>query len=171
MIITDNLIIKPFSNDMAHDVHINSLDDDVRRFVPDEVFETEEEALDTIHFLISRYNSSEGPFVYPVFLRKTDQNIGYVQLSSVSDGWEIGYHIAKPYTGCHYASEAVKAFLPFIMDQLSLSRVQGICVSENIASRHVLERCGFIMEFEGMGWYQGQKRMICKYIVIREKNS
>ena len=42
---TERLIITEFTTDMARVVHENSLDEDNRRFVPDEVFETEEEAL------------------------------------------------------------------------------------------------------------------------------
>ena len=37
---TDKLIITELTVDMAMDVHKNSLDEDTRRFVPDEVFET-----------------------------------------------------------------------------------------------------------------------------------
>ena len=161
---TDRLMMKPFSEDMAHDVHINSLDDDMRRFVPDEVFETKEDALETLRFLISCYGGTKGPFVYPVFLKDTDANIGYVQLAPIDDGWEIGYHIARAYTGKHYASEAVKAFVPYIMEKLRLSSIYGICLSENTASCKVMERCGFTMHYEGVGDYQGKRTCICKYI-------
>ena len=37
---TEWLTITEFTLDMAEDVHKNSLDEDNRRFVPDEVFET-----------------------------------------------------------------------------------------------------------------------------------
>ena len=47
---TDKLIITELTVDMAMDVHKNSLDEDTRRFVPDEVFETLEDAQDTIGF-------------------------------------------------------------------------------------------------------------------------
>ena len=40
---TKRLIITKFTMDMAEAVHLNSLDEDNRRFVPDEVFETVEE--------------------------------------------------------------------------------------------------------------------------------
>ena len=62
---TERLIITEFTMDMAEDVHENSLDEDNRRFVPDEVFETVEEAGETVAFLMSRYGGSEGPFVVP----------------------------------------------------------------------------------------------------------
>ena len=49
---TERLIITEFTMDMAEAVHLNSLDEDNRRFVPDEVFETAEEAADTVGFLM-----------------------------------------------------------------------------------------------------------------------
>ena len=45
---TERLIITEFDMSMAQSVHLNSLDDDNRRFVPDEVFETVEAAAETI---------------------------------------------------------------------------------------------------------------------------
>ena len=61
---TNRLIITEMTMDMAMDVHENSLDEDTRAYVPDEVFETLEDAKQTLAFLISRYGSTDGPFVY-----------------------------------------------------------------------------------------------------------
>ena len=41
---------------------------------------------------------------------KDKTNIGYVQACSLDNGWELGYHIAKNYTGHGYATEAVMRF-------------------------------------------------------------
>ena len=113
---TERLIITEFAPDMAYDVHRNSLDEDTRRFVPDEVFETEE---------------------------------------------------AKQYTGKGYASEAVRAFLPYMMEQAGIKQVHGICISENAASRKVMEKCGFVLVFEGQGEYQETVQNICRYLFPR----
>ena len=161
---TERLIITEFTPDMAEAVHKNSLDEDNRRFVPDEVFETLEEAKDTVSFLISRYGGEEGPFVYPVLLKDDRKNIGYVQFVPVEEGWEIGYHIAKAFTKKGYAAEAVCAFLPVIMKAHHVKQLHGICVAENIASRMVMEKCGFTKIYEGIGPYQGQERSICRYL-------
>ena len=69
LIETERLRITEFTMDMAQAVHENSLDADNRRFVPDEVYETVDEAAVTLEFLISKYGSCEGPLVYPVLLR------------------------------------------------------------------------------------------------------
>ena len=162
-IATERLVITRFTMDMAEAVHLNSLDEDNRRFVPDEVFETVEDAADTIGFLMSVYEGGEGPRVYPVLL-KDGTNIGYVQAVPMDDGnWEIGYHIGRNYTKKGYATEAVRAFLPVILPRLGIRDILGICRSANAGSVKVLERSGFVKEFEGMGSYQGEEQPICKY--------
>lgn len=161
---TERLTITKFDRSMAESVHKNSLDADNRRFVPDEVFETVEEAAETIAFLMGVYTNGNGPLVYPVLL-KNGTCIGYVQAIPLEDGaWEIGYHIGGNYTKHGYATEAVHAFLPVIMAQLGIAEITGICLAENKASVKVMERCGFTKLYEGPGPYQGQQREICKFV-------
>ena len=160
---TNRLIITKFTLDMAQAVHQNSLDKDTRRFLPDEVFETVEDAAETIDFLMSQYEGADGPFVYPIITNDGGKNIGYVQLCQIDDGsWEIGYHIAKQFTGHGYATEAVKAFLPVMAQKLNIKEVYGICLAENTASVRVLEKCGFVQVYQGAGNYQGKEAQIIK---------
>lgn len=160
---TERLIITQFTMDMAEAVHLNSLDEDNRRFVPDEVFETVEEAAETVEFLMGVYRSGKGPLVYPVLL-KDGVYIGYVQAVPFGDGtWEIGYHIGERFTKKGYATEAVRAFLPVILPKLGITQIAGICLAENKASSQVMARCGFVRDFEGIGPYQGAQREICRF--------
>ena len=162
---TSRLTITTFSLDMAQSVYENSQDDDIRRFVPDEVYESAEEARDAIDFLMSRYDTTDGPFVYPIITNVGGKNIGYVQLCQIDDGsWEIGYHIAKQFTGQGYATEAVKAFLPAMAQKLNIKEVYGICLAENLASVRVLEKCGFVQVYQGSGNYQGKEAEIIKTV-------
>ncbi len=162
---TPRITITTFSPDMAQSVYENSQDDDTRRFVPDEVYDSAEEARAAIEFLISRYDSTDGPFVYPIITNDGGKNIGYVQLCQIDDGsWEIGYHIAKHFTGQGYATEAVKAFLPAMAQKLNIKEIYGICLAENFASVRVLEKCGFVQIFQGAGNYQGKEAQIVKTV-------
>lgn len=166
---TERLIITEFDMSMAESVHKESLDEDNRRFVPDEVFETVEDAAETVDYLMNCYTSGEGPLVYPVLL-KDGTYIGYVQAIPFDDDtWEIGYHVGSSYTKQGYATEALTAFLPVIMKQICIDEIMGICVADNLASVKVMERCGFIKLYQGMGDYQGQERMICKYVFRKSK--
>lgn len=159
---TERLTITEFTPEMAQAVHENSLDADNRRFVPDEVFETVEDAAETVAFLMSQYGKTDGPLVYPV-LKKDGTYIGYVQAVPLENEWELGYHIGERYTKRGYCTEAVRAFLPVILPMLGVTWMRGVCLADNFASRRVMERCGFQKEFEGIGPYQGEQRPICKY--------
>ena len=164
---TERLTITTFSPDMAQSVYENSQDEDTRRFVPDEVYDSVEEAREAIDFLMSRYDSADGPFVYPILINDSGKNIGYVQLCKLGleeVSWEIGYHIAKDFTGKGYATEAVKDFLPAMAQKLNLSEIYGICLAENTASIRVLEKCGFNQIYKGLGNYQGKEVQIIKAI-------
>lgn len=109
------------------------------------------------------YENGNGPLVYPVTL-KDGTYIGYVQAVPFDDStWEVGYHIGEKYTKQGYATEAVTAFLPVIMKQIGITEMTGICLAENFASAKVMERCGFIKLYEGVGNYQGEERKICKF--------
>ena len=162
---TERLVVTEFTPDMAQAVHENSLDADNRRFVPDEVFETVEEAREAIAFLASQYGGTNGPLAYPVLTRAGGENIGYVQLVPIGGGkWEIGYHIAQRYTGNGYATEAVRAFVPVAAKAVGTGEVHGICLKENAASKRVLLKCGFEPVFEGIGEYQGEEREVFRSV-------
>ena len=107
----EEIMLSKLNKYMYNDIHLNSLDEDNRRFVPDEVFETIDIAKDVVDSLIEAYEKEYGPFVYAIIRKNDLKNIGYVQLAYVDDFYEIGYHIAKPYTGNGYATKALKLFL------------------------------------------------------------
>lgn len=163
---TERLRIVKFTPEMAEVIHRQSLDADTRRFVPDEVFETVGAARETIAHLISCYGTQEGPFVYPVLL-SNGEVIGYVQFCRIAEGWEIGYHIGQDYRRQGYATEAVSAFLPHMMDALSVNTVYGICNAENVASRTVMTQCSFTQIYEGICCYQGRECTVCKFVYKR----
>ncbi len=164
LIESERLIITDLTKDMCDVFQKNSVDEDNRRFVPDEVFETLEDAHRTIEWLIKSYQCEKGPLLYPVLL-KDKTNIGYVQACSIEEGWELGYHIAKEYIGHGYATEAVSAFIPIIMKQLGINIIYGIVLEENIASHKVLEKCDFKLDYIGIGNYQGVDRALRRYIL------
>ena len=159
---TERLIITELTEDMAPAIQRQSLDEATRRFLPDEVFETLEEAQETVRALINAYPSPDGPFVYAVLTAKAF--VGYVQLCPVQDGWEIGYHIGEGYRGLGYAPESVRAFLPEIMARLGLKEVWGVVAEENAASCRVLEKCGFALVERGEGLYHGETRLRRRYL-------
>ena len=164
LISNNNLIIIKMDLSMSFDVYKNSQDEDNKKFVPDEVFESEEEAREVIKSIIKSYDSKEGPFIYAVIRKSDNANIGYIQLVQIEEGWEIGYHIAKVYTGNGYATEAVNLYVEYLKKNTDIKEIYGVALADNLASRRVLEKCGFKLYFEGQGIYQGKRRKIIKTI-------
>ena len=161
---SDRLLIVKMNQSMTYDVYRNSLDEDNRKYVPDEVFNTLEEASDVVNFIMDSYQNEEGPFIYALLRKEDNVNIGYVQLVKIDEGWEIGYHIAKLFTKRGYATEAVNAFLEYLKTNRNLDEIYGIALAANKASRKVLQKCGFNLVYEGNGIYQGRRRKIIKTI-------
>ena len=82
---------------------------------------------------------------------------GRFNLHHREDGkWEIGYHVAKAYTGNGYATEAVKAVLEWAFSHPKVTAVEAETYPDNTASKRVLEKCGFalngVIGEEGSRW-------------------
>lgn len=164
---TERLIIAGFDPGMAESVCLNSQDEDNRTFLPDEVFETADDARKAITALISFYERKDSPLVYPVLL-KNGTHIGHIQAVPIDSGWEVGYHIAGPHTKNGYASEALKAFLPVMTEYLRTDHLYGICRADNTASRQVLEKCGFVQMPEGTASGQTGEYPYIRYIYMKQ---
>jgi ribosomal-protein-alanine N-acetyltransferase len=84
-------------------------------------------------------------------LREGDQAlVGGVTLSNVRRGVaqavSLGYWSGQAYAGNGYITAAVKAVVGFAFDDLDLHRVEAACQPDNLASRRVLEKAGFVEE-------------------------
>lgn len=55
----------------------------------------------------------------------------------------IGYWLGGGHTGKGYMTEALEAVVPFVFDDLDLSRLEAACLPENGPSRRLLARLGF----------------------------
>ncbi len=90
----------------------------------------------------------------PLFLIRRADNalLGAITLDNIRRGpaqaGTIGYWIGAEFTRQGYMREAVLATAHHAFSQLDLSRLESACLPENVASRGVLESCGF--KYEGV---------------------
>jgi RimJ/RimL family protein N-acetyltransferase len=59
---------------------------------------------------------------------------------------EIGYWISESFWGNGITTDAVQSLVPVAFDLFDIVRLQAGIFSNNAASMHVLEKCGFIRE-------------------------
>ena len=82
--------------------------------------------------------------------------VGWVTLKEIGREHglgEIGYGIGERFRGRGYATAAVRALLPiaFGAESADLWRLEAVAAVENVASRRVLERAGFVFEGVAQG--------------------
>lgn len=79
-----------------------------------------------------------------------DVLVGGLTLSNVRRGITqaaaLGYWLGLPNVGHGYMTEAVRALIPFALDELKLHRLEAACLPHNHASIRILERNGFQRE-------------------------
>ncbi|PCJ17104.1 MAG: hypothetical protein COB02_14710 [Candidatus Cloacimonadota bacterium] len=146
-ITTPKLILKPLSSLDISKLFKMSLESGIKDWMPDQVYQNEDEAKKAIEdlnsFLIQEINPSQGPIVLGVYLHN-NRLIGHVGLSPVQEGVEIGYAIEDSEQKKGYATEAVEFFTKWGLQKYSLHFILGIVDSNNINSCKVLEKCGYI---------------------------
>ena len=151
---TERLIVRPFREDDARQLYENHLDDEVRKWFPNECYADPEEALGAVRFYAGCVSSGHLPFVLGVELKETGKLIGDAGISEVEgkpDEAEIGYCIAQEYRGKGYASELLAAISGFVAARFGIREIYGRVFHGNEASSKVLEKCGYRFVREEFG--------------------
>lgn len=100
---------------------------------------------------LSNYKAMDvkhGYVCFGVFEKETRKLIGNIGINEHDDLHlpELSYGILESYRGNGYAKEAAKAMLCWAKYYFNISSLIGTAAVNNIASRKVLEFCGFILQ-------------------------
>ena len=151
---TEHLRIRRFEPEDAEDLYENHLEEDVKKWIPNESYVDIREAQEAIKLYVECVNNKCLPYVLAVELEETGELIGDAGVNRVegnSDEVEIGYVICKKYSGRGYAAELLKAMTEFITNAFGISILYGRVMQGNIASVKVLEKNGYEFVREEFG--------------------
>lgn len=151
---TERLIVRKLRDEDARKLYENHLDDEVKKWFPNECYADAEEALDAIRFFADCINKGHLPFVLAAELKETNELIGDTGISEVKgkpDETEIGYCIGRKYRGRGYATELLNAVSGFIASRFGIRVIYGRVVHGNAASAKVLEKNGYQFVKEEFG--------------------
>jgi RimJ/RimL family protein N-acetyltransferase len=101
------------------------------------------------HAIDESQRSDRRDYLLAVRIPGTGEFAGFVMLEidpCLKSTAEIGYVLLPEYWKSGYASEILRALLAFGFGRLSLHRVYGKCDELNLASAHVMEKCGLVYE-------------------------
>lgn len=87
---------------------------------------------------------------WAIVLKETDNIVGMInfRVENKNDSVEFNYATDNRFTGRGFMTEALRAVTEFALEKMEVNRIQGGCVVKNIASKRVIEKCGY--EFEGV---------------------
>ena len=103
-----------------------------------------------LDYITTLYKSGDF-FDFAVEYRENSKMIGtcgFASIDAANNSAEVGYVLSPDYWGQGIATEALTALLRFAFCDMKLNRVEARYMTENIASRRVMEKCG--MTFEGV---------------------
>ncbi len=109
-----------------------------------ELYETEENLRKAVADFITRQDLR-----FHLYSKETGEFVGASGLHGINwsiPKFEIGYWLATDFEGNGYITEAVQRIEKFAFEQLGARRVEIRCDEENVKSRSVAERAGFIHE-------------------------
>lgn len=84
---------------------------------------------------------------------------------------DLGYFTHTHCWNKGYTTEAVKALLRFAFTKDDVIRMSAGCLTENIGSERVMQKCGFIREaeFKQYTWHDGKLKDRVVYRLLREE--
>ena len=94
--------------------------------------------------------NAERAFAFLIFDRQDDTLVGGITVSNIRRGpsrsASLGYWIGEAHARKGYMRDAVECIAEFAFQTLNLVRLEAACLENNVASRALVERCGFQVE-------------------------
>jgi len=143
---TKNLRIRKFEMHDAQQLYENHLEEEVKKWIPNESYADIEETCGAIGFYADCVKHKHLPFVLAVELKETGELIGDTGVNEVDGNVnevEIGYTICKKYSGNGYATELVEEMTRFSCENFGVHVLYGRVMHGNDASVRVLEKNGY----------------------------
>ena len=104
---------------------------------------------------------------------RDDQLLGHIEFFkpvSYWDAFELSYQLYdEQYAGHGYVTEAVQLLVDYLFATKKQHRIHLVIVPENLASRRVAEKCGFVLEGTARGAFfnDGRSQDVVLYSLVR----
>jgi len=149
LIETNHLILRKFDpSDRTDMLELWAADPNIQHSYGEPVYIT----LDEVNSLLNKYIVSYQNLDYYrwAIIEKTNGRcigqIAFFLVDSINNFSEIEYCISADFQCMGYATEATKAIIKYGFEEINLHKIQICHKSNNLASKRVIEKCGFTFE-------------------------
>ncbi len=152
-------------------------DDKVMYHLQDIKTQSLEESRNNLLSTINDISSENRRFYFFKIIEKNTKehigDIGYTvtDFTPIGKFVHLGYFIHEEFWAKGYVSEAVKELIRFAFEENDVYRISTGCLSENIGSEKVMQKCGFIKEAEhkNIQWHDGKAKTRVEYRLLKSE--
>ena len=122
---------------------------------------------------LDQYEKAEFYFL-AIELKQTREVIGIIHQCNKPTTYfpkiEIGYAIGKKYWNHGYTTEALDAFIKYLMTK-DVHKIIASHIKENVASGRVMQKCGMLFDYEATEeiYYNNKYYNVCYYYLLNNK--
>lgn len=142
---TKRLVLRKLEYSDKNDIFEYAKNSNVAEYV---LWEPHQSELDTLAFLnivYESYNKNEAA-PWGITLKNSNKIIGtagFVKWNKENKTAEIGYALSQEYWKKGITSEAINEIVRFGFNKMELIKINAECISKNLGSIKVLEKCNF----------------------------
>lgn len=147
---TERLYFRELLESDAYSILELDADPAVHQYLGNHPIKEISEARNSIQFIRRQYVDN-GVGRLAIIEKETDDLVGWGGFKLITDVvnghqnyHDLGYRFIKRFWGKGYATESSKAAVEFGINKLELAKIYAIADINNMQSKKVLEKCGFI---------------------------
>lgn len=146
---TDRLILRQYRSTDAELMFRNwASDREVTKFLTWNAHRSISDTEAIINLWVSEYNELSR-YNWIIVLKETGEPIGSIDVCHIHaniDAAEIGYCIGKAHWGKGIMTEAFKAVIKYLFEEIGFNQVRAAHAVKNPASGKVMEKCGLALD-------------------------
>lgn len=170
---TSRLILRTIKRKDAKNVFDYAQDQALSKYV---FWQPHQSIRDSKRFIKDTIKQYQQPNKFMWAIELKDQNImigtcGVMRYYQENKTIEIGYALNPKFQNKGYMKESLQTIINYIFNNLDIIRIQGVCVTENIASEKTMISCKMI--FEGIlhdNFIKDNQIYDCKLLAITKRN-
>lgn len=142
---TDRLVLRKITLDDKENVFDYFSDDEVTRYFGIENFTKLEEAENIINAFNEGFEKKQA-IRWGITLKDTNEligSIGFHNISKNNSRVEVGYEITRKEWNKGYATEALRAVIEYLFNEIGFNRIGATIRPENVASQQLVKKLGF----------------------------
>jgi len=145
---TSRLILRAMASSDGPDIFAYASDPDVTRYLRWSPHQTIRDTENYVDEVLRQYAEGlDGPWL--IEHKAEHAAIGHIHLMEINvqhQKAQVGFVLLKRYWNQGLAAEALGKVLEYAFSELDLNRIEGYCITENLAAARVMEKAGMRQE-------------------------